>query len=60
MKRTIAFLVAGVLMAGCAGIPSSGPVERVADDSGPSQSTVRYAPVGPSRGASPQQIDDTD
>jgi hypothetical protein len=56
VKRSFAFLAAGLVMGGCAGIPSSGPVERVADDSGPDQSTVRYAPVGPSRGASPQQI----
>ncbi|MGA9102235.1 LpqB family beta-propeller domain-containing protein [Aeromicrobium sp.] len=54
--RALALLVGGVLMAGCAGIPSAGPVERVADDGGPGQSTVRYAPVGPPRGASPQQI----
>jgi hypothetical protein len=47
---------AAVFLASCAGIPSSGPVERVADDGGLDQSTVRYAPVGPSRGASPQQI----
>ena len=49
-------LAAAVMLAGCGGIPSSGPVERVSDDGGPDQSTVRYAPVGPSRGASPQQI----
>ena len=53
--RTLVVLVAA-LMGGCAGIPSSGPVERVEDDGGPAQSTVRYAPVGPSQGASPQQI----
>jgi len=45
-----------VALAGCAGIPSSGPVERVADDGGLDQSTVRYVPVGPPRDASPQQI----
>jgi len=56
MKRTVVSLAVAVVLGGCAGIPSSGPVERVADDSGPEQSTVRYAPVGPSRGASPQQI----
>jgi hypothetical protein len=47
---------AAVMLAGCGGIPSSGPVERVSDEGGPDQSTVRYAPVGPSRDASPQQI----
>lgn len=56
MKRGVATVVVAVVLAGCAGIPSSGPVERVSDDGGPDQSTVRYAPVGPSRGASPQQI----
>ncbi len=55
MRRLILVVVAAVA-AGCAGIPSSGPVERVADDGGPDQSTVRYEPIGPSRGASPQQI----
>ena len=52
----MATVAIAAVLAGCAGIPSSGPVERVADDGGPDQSTVRYAPVGPSRGASPQQI----
>ena len=55
-KRTVAAVAVAMVLAGCAGIPSSGPVQRVADDSGLDQSTVRYAPVGPSRGASPQQI----
>ena len=56
MKRLLAAAAATTMLAGCAGIPSSGPVERVADDGGLDQSTVRYAPVGPPRGASPQQI----
>ena len=55
-RRTLLTTAAAVLLAGCAGIPSSGPVERVAADRGPGQSTVRYAPVGPPRDASPQQI----
>ncbi len=54
--RWLAAALAGALLSGCAGIPSSGPVQRVADDRGRPQSTVRYAPVGPARGASPQQI----
>jgi hypothetical protein len=54
--RWAATLLAAVVLAGCAGIPTSGPVQRVADDRGRPQSTVRYAPVGPARGASPQQI----
>ena len=54
--RLLVASVVTTMLAGCAGIPSSGPVERVADDGGPDQSTVRYAPVGPPRGASPQQI----
>ena len=49
-------VAAALAIGGCAGIPSSGPVERVAAESGLNQSTVRYAPVGPARGASPQQI----
>ncbi len=55
-RRAVAGFVVAFVAAGCAGIPSSGPVERVADDSGLDQSTVRYAPVGPPRDASPQQI----
>ena len=56
MKGSLVAATVTTMLAGCAGIPSSGPVERVADDGGPDQSTVRYAPVGPPRGASPQQI----
>ena len=56
MKRLLVTAAAATMLAGCAGIPSSGPVERVADEGGLDQSTVRYAPVGPPRGASPQQI----
>ncbi len=44
------------LVAGCAGIPTSGPVERVEDESGLGESTVRYTPAGPAPGASEQQI----
>jgi hypothetical protein len=56
-RTVVGFILAFVVgVAGCAGIPSTGPVERVADDAGLAQSTVRYAPVGPPRGASPQQI----
>jgi Lipoprotein LpqB beta-propeller domain/Sporulation and spore germination len=55
-RNALVTLAVAVMLAGCGGIPSSGPVERVSDDGGPDQSTVRYAPVGPSRGASPQQI----
>ena len=55
-RRVLAAAAVTTMLAGCAGIPSSGPVERVADDGGLDQSTVRYAPVGPPRGASPQQI----
>ena len=54
----IAGLVAVAAMAGCAGIPSSGPVTRVADEGDLGQSTVRYAPR-PARalpGATPEQI----
>ncbi len=56
MRRVLVAAAVTTVLAGCAGIPSSGPVERVADDGGLDQSTVRYAPVGPPRGASPQQI----
>lgn len=45
-----------LLASACAGIPSSGPVTRVAADDGLGQSTVRYSPARPTAGASPQQI----
>ena len=56
MRTRLAAILSVVVLGGCASIPSSGPVERVADDGGLDQSTVRYAPVGPPRDASPQQI----
>lgn len=48
-------LVAAVL-SGCAGIPTSGPVERVEDEAGLGESTVRYTPAGPAAGATETQI----
>jgi hypothetical protein len=54
-KRIVALGVV-VLVSACAGIPSSGPVKKVADDSGFGQSTVRYTPARPADGATPQQI----
>lgn len=54
--RAVIAAVVVVLTSACSGIPSSGPVTKVADDSGLGQSTVRYAPARPSEGASPQQI----
>lgn len=55
MRRlATAILVAG--LAGCAGIPDSGRVTKVEVDQGPDQSTVRYSPTGPTKGATPQEI----
>ena len=51
----VILLVAAVL-AGCAVIPTSGPVERVEDESGLGESTVRYTPAGPARDATETQI----
>lgn len=61
MKRVRAtrIVVVGVVLAvlsGCAAIPTSGPVERVDDESGLGESTVRYTPTGPAPGASRVQI----
>ncbi|MET0819424.1 MAG: LpqB family beta-propeller domain-containing protein [Aeromicrobium sp.] len=49
-------LVAVLVLSACAGIPTSGPVTKVAaaDDLG--QSAVRYTPARPLPGASPEQI----
>jgi hypothetical protein len=54
--RSSAALGALLALSACAGIPTSGPVTKVADDSGVSGSTVRYTPGRPPKDASPQQI----
>ena len=56
--RRLAGLVGalGLLLAGCAAIPTSGPVNEVADDDGFGQSTVRYSPALPVDGAAPSEI----
>lgn len=51
-----AVALAVVVMAGCAAIPTSGPVERVEDEAGLGESTVRYMPAGPAKGATETQI----
>ncbi|HPU14295.1 MAG TPA: GerMN domain-containing protein [Aeromicrobium sp.] len=56
LRLTVALIVTSVLTAACAAIPSSGQVERVDDDGGLGQSTVRYTPAGPIPGASREQI----
>ena len=48
--------LAVVVLAGCAGIPTSGPVERVEDEVGLGESTVRYTPSGPIAGMTETQI----
>ncbi|MFI5427594.1 LpqB family beta-propeller domain-containing protein [Aeromicrobium sp. UC242_57] len=52
---TLAVLVV-VAVSACAGIPSSGPVTKVADDTGLGESTVRYSPAGPIENGTPEQI----
>ncbi|MCW2750600.1 MAG: hypothetical protein JWR83_1710 [Aeromicrobium sp.] len=55
-KQLCAVALVALCLSACAGIPTSGPVTKVAADSGFGQSTVRYAPAGPLKGASPQDI----
>lgn len=55
MRRLLA-VAALVVVSACAGIPTSGPVTKVADDGGLGESTVRYSPAGPVADASPEQI----
>lgn len=55
MKRVLLVVVA-VLLGGCTAIPTSGPVERVENESGLGESTVRYTPAGPAEGATETQI----
>lgn len=56
VRRLCAVAVAALCLSACAGIPTSGPVTKVAADQGFGQSTVLYAPAGPSRDGSPQDI----
>jgi hypothetical protein len=56
VARAVTALVAVLAVSACAGIPSSGPVTKVADDGDLGQSAVRYAPARPQPGASPEQI----
>ncbi|MFL6091284.1 MAG: LpqB family beta-propeller domain-containing protein [Aeromicrobium sp.] len=57
MRRAVLAALALVLT-GCAGLPESGPVERVAAAGSRTHSTVRYEPARPRPGATPQQIVD--
>ena len=55
--RGLAVAIASlVVVAGCAAIPTSGPVTEVVEDSGFGQSTVRYSPALPTDGASPGEV----
>lgn len=54
--RLATVLLGAALGSACAGIPSSGPVQQVANDTDLGQSAVRYSPARPLLGASPEQI----
>lgn len=56
ITRLCAVAVAALCLSACAGIPTSGPVTKVAADSGFGQSTVLYAPAGPAKDSTPQEI----
>ena len=59
MTSRIALLaLLAVLATGCAQLPDSGPVERVASASSRTHGSVRYEPARPRPGATPQQIVD--
>ncbi|AWB93014.1 hypothetical protein C3E78_12805 [Aeromicrobium chenweiae] len=49
-------VVLALALSACAGIPQTGPVTKVQDDTGLGESTVRYLPAKPVQGASPEQI----
>jgi hypothetical protein len=49
-------LAGGLILSACAGIPDSGPVERVVAPSARTHSVVRYEPARPRAGASPLRI----
>lgn len=50
------FAVFVAVLTGCAVIPTSGPVERVEDEAGLGESTVRYMPAGPAQDATETQV----
>ncbi len=56
IRRWAVVVAAVVAVAGCAAIPTSGPVTEVVEDSGFGQSTVRYSPALPTDGASPGEV----
>jgi len=56
MRQWIPGLIAVLALAGCAGIPDSGPVERVVAATSRTHGTVRYEPAGPRPGASPTAL----
>ena len=56
MKKPWVAVVGLFVLMGCASIPDNGPVTKVNADPSVDQSTVRYSPTGPAKGASPQQI----
>lgn len=55
LKRCVAVAILAFLV-GCADIPDSGPVTKVNANRGTDESTVRYSPAGPSKGATPKEI----
>ena len=60
MKRvTLQFVLAltsGLTLAGCAGIPVTGPIVRVEAPESRTHSTVRYEPARPRAGATPLRV----
>lgn len=50
------FVVPVLVLGGCAGIPDSGPVQRVEAPTSRTHSTVRYEPARPRDGATPLRI----
>ncbi|MEJ7633987.1 LpqB family beta-propeller domain-containing protein [Aeromicrobium sp.] len=55
-RSLVVAVVTLVTISACAGIPTSGPVTRVADDGGFGESTVRYSPSRPIADSTPQQV----
>ncbi|MEA4944685.1 MAG: LpqB family beta-propeller domain-containing protein [Propionicimonas sp.] len=56
LVRTAVAGLVGVLLVGCATVPTSGPVEEHQFGDEPANSSVRVAPVPPAKGASPMLI----
>lgn len=56
LRRRVPAVALTLALAGCAGLPTTGPITRVSDGQPTSRDAARYEPAKPRPGASPQQV----